>query len=367
MSKLTPNQQAFQNITKRLNRWKMQGEKQGLTFPNFPSISQPKRITKKYLNKLQNSLPKTRKAFFEQEGNFSTQKTQSSTEEVVKSRSSSSASSPHQKMHSRSGSDSIKQGTKSTSNKSEQPKEKTTKKRAPSKPKPTDNKPKRTRGKDKKPRKKRAPNKQKTTDENKPKRTRGKDKKPRKKRAPNKAKATTTSGSTVDVGGAEIVTRDSVDIIQLAVEYLSNLLSEVSSGVNENTMRALSALIDEVIQDLVNGENWETIDTKNEENTETIDTENEENTSSEDTNIEVEKAQAIVSNYEANKSTIIEALQIALYHSESEEIYREGDLAFFEAIFSSAGVYVQRDIFFAAADIDGSGRIYSTETGDYIY
>ena len=338
MSKLTPNQQAFQNITKRLNRWKMQGEKQGLTFPNFPSISQPKRITKKYLNKLQNSLPKTRKAFFEQEGNFSTQKTQSSTEEVVHSRSSSSASSPHQKMHSRSGSDSVKQGTrKSTSNKSTQPKEKTTKKRAPSKPKPTDNKPKLTNG-------------------NKPKRTRGKDKKPRKKRAPNKAKATTTSGSTVDVGGAEIVTRDSVDIIQLAVEYLANLLSEVSSGVNENTMRALSSLIDGVIQDLVNGENWETIDT-----------ENEENTSSEDTNIEVEKAQAIVSNYEANKSTIIEALQVAIYHSESEEIYREGDLAFFEAIFSSAGVYVQRDIFFAAADIDGSGRIYSTETGDYIY
>jgi len=330
MSKLTPNQQAFQNITKRLNRWKMQGEKQGLTFPNFPSISQPKRITKKYLNKLQNSLPKTRKAFFEQEGNFSSQKTQSSTEEVIHSRSSASASLPHQKMHSRSGTDSVKQGTrKSTSNKSEQPKEKTAKKRAPSKPKPTDNKPKRTRGKDKK---------------------------PRKKRAPNKAKATTTSGSTVDVGGAEIVTRDSVDIIQLAVEYLANLLSEVSSGVNANTMRALSALIDEVIQDLVNGENWETIDT-----------ENEENTSSEDTNIEVEKAQAIVSNYEANKSTIIEALQVALYHSESEEIYREGDLAFFEAIFSSAGVYVQRDIFFAAADIDGSGRIYSTETGDYIY
>lgn len=365
MSKLTPNQQAFQNITKRLNRWKMQGEKQGLTFPNFPSISQPKRITKKYLNKLQNSLPKTRKAFFEQEGNFSTQKTQSSTEEVVHSRSSASASSPYQKMHSRSGSDRASQGTrKSTSNKSEQPKEKTTKKRAPNKPKPTDNKPKltdgnkpkRTRGKDKKPRKKRASNKQKTTDENKPKRTRGKDKKPRKKRAPNKAKATTTSGSTVDVGGAEIVTRESVDIIQLAVEYLANLLSEVSSGVNENTMRALSSLIDGVIQDLVNGENWETIDT-----------ENEENTSSEDTNIEVEKAKAIVSNYEANKSTIIEALQVALYHSESEEIYREGDLAFFEAIFSSAGVYVQRDIFFAAADIDGSGRIYSTETGDYIY
>lgn len=338
MSKLTPNQQAFQNIVKRLNRWKMQGEKQGLTFPNFPSISQPKRITKKYLNKLQNSLPKTRKAFFEQEGNFSTQKTQSSTEEVVNSRPSSSVSSPHQRMHSRSGSDSVKQGTrKSTSNKDTQPKEKTTKKRAPSKPKPTDNKPK-------------------LTDKNKPKRTRGKDKKPRKKRAPNKAKATTTSGSTVDVGGAEIVTRDSVDIIQLAVEYLANLLSEVSSGVNENTMRALSSLIDGVIQDLVNGENWETIDT-----------ENEENTSSEDTNIEVEKAQAIVSNYEANKSTIIEALQVALYHSESEEIYREGDLAFFEAIFSSAGVYVQRDIFFAAADIDGSGRIYSTETGDYIY
>lgn len=365
MSKLTPNQQVFQNITKRLNRWKMQGEKKGLTFPNFPSISQPKRITKKYLNKLQNSLPKTRKAFFEQEGNFSTQKTQSSTEEVVHSRSSASASLPQQKMHSRSGSDSAKQGTtKSTSNKSTQPKEKTTKKRAPSKPKPADNKPKltdgnkpkRTRGKDKKPRKKRAPNKQKTTDENKPKRTRGKDKKPRKKRAPNKSKATTTTGSTVDVSGAEITTRDSVDIIQLAVEYLANLLSEVSSGVNENTMRALSSLIDGVIQDLVNGENWETIDT-----------ENEENTSSEDTNIEVEKAQAIVSNYEANKSTIIEALQIALYHSESEEIYREGDLAFFEAIFSSAGVYVQRDIFFAAADIDGSGRIYSTETGDYIY
>jgi len=350
MSKLTPNQQAFQNITKRLNRWKMQGEKQGLTFPNFPSISQPKRITKKYLNKLQNSLPKTRKAFFEQEGNFSTQKTQSSTEEVVHSRSSASASLPRQKMHSRSGSDSVKQGTKSTSNKSAQPKEKTTKKRAPNKPKPTDeNKPKRTR-------KKRTSSQPKLTDGSKPKRTRGKDKKPRKKRAPNKAKATTTSGSTVDVGGAEIVTRESVDIIQLAVEYLANLLSEVSSGVNENTMRALSALIDEVIQDLVNGENWETIDT-----------ENEENTSSEDTNIEVEKAQAIVSNYEANKSTIIEALQIALYHSESEEIYREGDLAFFEAIFSSAGVYVQRDIFFAAADIDGSGRIYSTETGDYIY
>ena len=338
MSKLTPNQQAFQNIIKRLNRWKMQGEKQGLTFPNFPSISQPKRITKKYLNKLQKSLPKTRKAFFEQEGNFSTQKTQSSTEEVVNSRSSSSASSPHQKMHSRSGIDSTRQGArKSTSNKATQPKDKTTKKRAPSKPKSTDNKPK-------------------LTDGNKPKRTRGKDKKPRKKRAPNKAKATTTSGSTVDVGGAEIVTRESVDIIQLAVEYLANLLSEVSSGVNENTMRALSSLIDGVIQDLVNGENWETIDT-----------ENEENTSSEDTNIEVEKAQAIVSNYEANKSTIIEALQVALYHSESEEIYREGDLAFFEAIFSSAGVYVQRDIFFAAADIDGSGRIYSTETGDYIY
>lgn len=337
MSKLTPNQQAFQNITKRLNRWKMQGEKKGLTFPNFPSISQPKRITKKYLNKLQNSLPKTRKAFFEQEGNFSTQKTQSSTE-VVKSRSSSSALLPQQKMHSRSGSDSVKQGTrKSTSNKPTRPKEKTAKKRAPKKPKPTDNKPK-------------------LTDGNKPKRTRGKDKKPRKKRAPNKAKATTTTGSTVDVGGAEIVTRDSVDIIQLAVEYLTNLLSEVSSGVNENTMRALSALIDEVIQDLVNGENWETIDT-----------ENEENISSEDTNIEVEKAQVIVSNYEANKSTIIEALQVALYHSESEEIYREGDLAFFDAIFSSAGVYVQRDIFFAAADIDGSGRIYSTETGDYIY
>jgi hypothetical protein len=338
MSKLTPNQQAFQSIVKRLNRWKMQGEKKGLTFPNFPSLSQPKRITKSYLNKLQNSLPKTRKAFFEQEGNFSTQKTQSSTEEVVHSRSSASASLPQRKMHNRSGSDSAKQGTrKSTSNKSEQPKEKATKKRAPSKPKPTDNKPK-------------------LTDGNKPKRTRGKDKKPRKKRAPNKAKATTTSGSTVDVGGAEIVTRDSVDIIQLAVEYLANLLSEVSSGVNENTMRALSSLIDGVIQDLVNGENWETIDT-----------ENEENTSSEDTNIEVEKAQAIVSNYEANKSTIIEALQVALYHSESEEIYREGDLAFFEAIFSSAGVYVQRDIFFAAADIDGSGRIYSTETGDYIY
>lgn len=338
MSKLTPNQQAFQNIAKRLNRWKMQGEKKGLTFPNFPSLSQPKRITKKYLNKLQNSLPKTRKAFFEQEGNFSTQKTQSSTEEVVNSRSSASASLPQQRMHSRSGSDSAKQGTtKSTSNKSTQPKEKTTKKRAPNKPKPTDNKPK-------------------LTDGNKPKRTRGKDKKPRKKRAPIKSKATTTSGSTVDVGGAEIVTRESVDIIQLAVEYLANLLSEVSSGVNENTMRALSALIDEVIQDLVNGENWETFDT-----------ENEENTSSEDTNIEVEKAQAIVSNYEANKSTIIEALQVALYHSESEEIYREGDLAFFEAIFSSAGVYVQRDIFFAAADIDGSGTIYSTETGDYIY
>jgi hypothetical protein len=364
MSKLTPIKQAFQNIAKRLNRWKMQGEKKGLTFPNFPSLSQPKRIAKNYLNKLQNSLPKTRKAFFEQEDNFSTKKTQS-TEEVVHSRSSASASLPQQKMHSRSGSDSVKQGTtKSTSNKSAQPKEKTTKKRVPSKPKPTDNKPKltdgnkpkRTRGKDKKPRKKRAPNEQKTTDENKPKRTRGKDKKPRKKRAPNKAKATTTTGSTVDVGGAEIVTRDSVDIIQLAVEYLANLLSEVSSGVNENTMRALSALIDEVIQDLVNSENWETIDI-----------ENEENVSSEDTNIEVEKAQAIVSNYEANKSTIIEALQVALYHSESEKIYREGDLAFFDAIFSSAGVYVQRDIFFAAADIDGSGKIYSTETGDYIY
>ena len=343
MSKLTPNQQAFQNITKRLNRWKMQGEKKGLTFPNFPSISQPKRITKKYLNKLQNSLPKTRKAFFEQEGNFSTQKTQSSTEEVVKSRSSSSTSLPSQKMHSRSGSDRASQDTrKSTSNKSAQPKEKTTKKRAPNQSKRT--------------RKKRTSSQPKLTDGNKPKRTRGKDKKPRKKRAPNKAKATTTSGSTVDVGGAEIVTRESVDIIQLAVEYLANLLSEVSSGVNENTMRALSSLIDGVIQDLVNGENWETIDT-----------ENEENTSSEDTNIEVEKAKAIVSNYEANKSTIIEALQVALYHSESEEIYREGDLAFFEAIFSSAGVYVQRDIFFAAADIDGSGRIYSTETGDYIY
>lgn len=338
MSKLTPIQQAFQNMAKRLNRRKMQGEKKGLNFPNFPNLSPLKRITKKYLNKLQNFLPKTRKAFFEQEGNFSTQKTQSSTEEVVHSRSSASASLPQKKMHSRSGSDRASQGTrKSTSNKATQPKEKTTKKRAPSKTKPTDNKPK-------------------LTDGNKPKRTRGKDKKPCKKRAPNKAKATTTSGSTVDVGGAEIVTKDSVDIIQLAVEYLSNLLSEVSSGVNENTMRALSALIDEVIQDLVNSENWETIDT-----------ENEENTSSEDTNIEVEKAQAIVSNYEANKSTIIEALQIALYHSESEEIYREGDLAFFEAIFSSAGVYVQRDIFFAAADIDGSGRIYSTETGDYIY
>ena len=343
MSKLTPNQQAFQNIVKRLNRWKMQGEKKGLTFPNFPSLSQPKRITKKYLNKLQNSLPKTRKAFFEQEGNFITQKTQSSTEEVVKSRSSSSASLPQQKMHSRTESDRATQGTrKSTSSKDKQPKEKTTKKR-------TSNQPKRTR-------KKRTSSQPKLTDGNKPIRTRGKDKKPRKKRAPNKAKATTTTGSTVDVGGAEIVTRDSVDIIQLAVEYLTNLLSEVSSGVNENTMRALSALIDEVIQDLVNGENWETIDT-----------ENEENISSEDTNIEVEKAQVIVSNYEANKSTIIEALQVALYHSESEEIYREGDLAFFDAIFSSAGVYVQRDIFFAAADIDGSGRIYSTETGDYIY
>lgn len=343
MSKLTPNQQAFQNITKRLNRWKMQGEKKGLTFPNFPSISQPKRITKKYLNTLQKSLPKTRKAFFKQEGKFSTQKTQSSTEEVVKSRSSSSASLPPQKMHSRSGSDSARQGTrKSTSSKDKQPKEKATKKRAPNQSKRT--------------RKKRTSSQPKLTDGNTKKRTRGKDKKPRKKRAPNKSKATTTTGSTVDVSGAEIVTRDSVDIIQLAIEYLGNLLSEVSSGVNENTMRALSSLINEVIQDLANGEAWETIDTNDEENS-----------SSEDTNIEVEKAQAIVSNYEANKSTIIEALQVALYHSESEEIYREGDLAFFEAIFSSAGVYVQRDIFFAAADIDGSGRIYSTETGDYIY
>lgn len=341
MSKLTPNQQAFQNIAKRLNRWKMQGEKKGLTFPNFPSISPPKRITKSYLNKLQNSLPKTRKAFFEQEGSFSTQKSQSS-EEVVKSRSSSSASLSSQKMHSHSGSDSgTRQGTR-----------KTTSSKSTSTKSTSSNKSKTTSEKDTKPRKKRAPSTPKLTDGNTKKRTRGKDK----KRAPNKSKATTTTGSTVDVSGAEIVTRDSVDIIQLAIEYLGNLLSEVSSGVNENTMRALSSLINEVIQDLANGEAWETIDTNGEENT-----------NSEDTNIEVEKAQAIVSNYEANKSTIVEALQVALYHSESEEIYRDGDLAFFSAIFSSAGVYVQRDIFFAAADIDGTGRIYSTETGDYIY
>ena len=363
MSKLTPNQKAFNDIVNRLNSWKKAGEKQGISFPNFPSLTPPKRITKKYLKDLSESVPKTRKKFMETGGNFTVSSPTSSSDDDTKTvshkaPSSSSSQSSQRRRHSDTGEGSRKStapkapkapkkpSTSSTTSSSKTGKKSTTK---------------RTRGKDKKPRKKRAPSQgtssKKTQDANAPKRTRGKDKKPRKKRSPNKAKATapqTNLFDNIDFESddweeIETVSKDEVNITQLAIEYLDNLLSEIGMGINEHTMSALSSLVYSVIEDVaISEEVFEDVETG-------------------ETTTFNAKAQTIVNNYEANKSTIIDALQTAIYHSQADEIYREGDLKFFENMFSMVGVTVPLNTFIACADADGTGKVYSSETGDVLY
>ena len=371
MSKLTPNQKAFNDIVNRLNSWKKAGEKQGISFPNFPSLTPPKRITKKYLKDLSESVPKTRKKFMETGENFTVSSPSSSSDDDTTTVSykapSSSSQSSQRRRHSDTGEGSGKStapkapkkpSTSSTATSSKSGKKSTTKrKRKPADP----NAPKRTRGKDKKPRKKRAPSQgtssKKTQDTNAPKRTRGKDKKPRKKRSPNKSKATapqTNLFDNIDFESddweeIETVTKDEVNITQLAIEYLDNLLSEVSTGINEHTINALSNLIYSVIEDVaISEEVFEDIET------------------GETTTFNV-KAQTIVNNYEANKESIISALQVAIYDSDADVIYHEGDLHFFDFLFSQAGVTVSLNTFIACADMDGKGKVYAIETGEALY
>lgn len=358
MSKLTPIQKVFNDIVNRLNSWKKAGEKQGISFPNFPSLNPPKRITKKYLKDLSESVPKTRKKFMETGGNFTISSPSSSSDDDTTTVSHKAPSSSSQSSSQRRHTDTSEGSRKSTEPKAP---------KAPKKPSASSAKtgekstPKRTRGKDKKPRKKRASSKgtssKKTQDTNAPKRTRGKDKKPRKKRSPNKPKATAPQTSLFDNidfesdewEEIETVTKDEVNITQLAIEYLDNLLSEVSTGINEHTMSALSSLIYSVIEDVaISEEVFEDIETGE------MSTFN-------------AKAQAIVTNYEANKENIISALQVAIYDSTADVIYREGDLRFFEFLFTRAGVTVSLNTFIACADMDGTGRVYSTETGEALY
>ena len=120
---------------------------------------------------------------------------------------------------------------------------------------------------------------------------------------------------------------ENIPIEQLAINALQQYLSEISTGVNAETMQELISHIG-----FFEGQ----VDELN--------------------------AQDIVDNYNENFGEIIDRIQSAIFDSSAEVIFYNGDLPFFEKAFTNTGFTADTDLFAQAANNDG---YVNYKTGHY--